>query len=100
MTHTGSGLGPGTMVFILRYVLHTLHRNRDRDREPLFSIVPIPFPVPVMVRSRVVCMSHYNGKTRYTSFQLIRGFHKHTEIGTHYSHSKNDHSGTMVSLVV
>ena len=42
---TGTGTGTGErLVSILRYVLYTLHR----DREPLFSIVPAPFfPVPV-----------------------------------------------------
>ena len=43
----GTGTGTGErLVSILRYVLYTLHR----DREPLFSIVPAPFfPVPVPV---------------------------------------------------
>ena len=41
-------LGQG-WVSILRYVLYTLHRDRDEDREPLFFIVPIPVPVPVQV---------------------------------------------------
>ena len=33
-------------VSILRYVLYTLHRDRDGHRESLFSIVPIQFLCP------------------------------------------------------
>ena len=46
------GIGTGTRrwwVSILRYVLYTLHRDRDRHTESLFSIVSMPFPIPVPV---------------------------------------------------
>ena len=47
---TGTGTGTGKRwISVLRYVLYTLHRDRDRDMEPLFSIVllvPCPGPSP------------------------------------------------------
>ena len=48
----GLGQGDGKRwVFVLRYVLYTLHRGREQ----LFSIVPIPVPVPVPVPFLVPC---------------------------------------------
>ena len=34
-----------TMDFKIKYVLYTLHRDRDRDGEPLFSIMPVCEPL-------------------------------------------------------
>ena len=66
---TGSGQvqGPGNDGFldILRYVLYTLHRDRDRYREPLFSIMLIPVPCsvyePLLLHEKVTDEPYMSG---------------------------------------
>ena len=55
----GAGTGTGKRwVSVLRYVLYTLHRDRDRYKETLLSIVPIPFLSRSQGRSHAMSLSH------------------------------------------